>query len=264
MSKADIIVGIQWGDEGKGKIVDKLAQEYDVVCRSQGGHNAGHTIWVDGVRFALHLVPSGILNPKAVNVIVNGVVLNPPSIIKELTQFSDLEGRLLISEKAQLNLPYHSLIDLAREKLKGSNAIGTTGKGIGPAYSDKINRIGHRAGELLNPAKLYESILEYFAQNKIIFDALDIVLPSNEELKGQLEEYSRELSPFIVNTTNYVWKALEENKRVLLEGAQGTMLDIDHGTYPYVTSSNTVSAGACTGLGLNPKDIGTITGITKA
>ena len=144
---------------------------------------------------------SGILNPKAVNVIGNGVVLNPPSIIKELTQFSDLEGRLLISEKAQLNLPYHSLIDLAREKLKGSNAIGTTGKGIGPAYSDKINRIGHRAGELLNPAKLYESILEYFAQNKIIFDALDIVLPSNEELKGQLEEYSRELSPFIVNTT---------------------------------------------------------------
>lgn len=116
MSKADIIVGIQWGDEGKGKIVDKLAQEYDVVCRSQGGHNAGHTIWVDGVRFALHLVPSGILNPKAVNVIGNGVVLNPPSIIKELTQFSDLEGRLLISEKAQLNLPYHSLIDLDKRK----------------------------------------------------------------------------------------------------------------------------------------------------
>jgi len=264
MSKADIIVGIQWGDEGKGKIVDKLAQEYDVVCRSQGGHNAGHTIWVDGVRFALHLVPSGILNPKASNVIGNGVVLNPPSLIKEMEQFSNLEGRLFISDKAQLNLPYHSLIDQAKEKLKGSNAIGTTGKGIGPAYSDKINRVGHRVGELLNPTKLYENIISYFAQNKIIFDALEIALPSNEELKTQIDEYASKLSPFIINTTNYVWKALDENKRVLLEGAQGTMLDIDHGTYPYVTSSNTISAGACTGLGLNPKDIGTITGITKA
>jgi adenylosuccinate synthase len=264
MSKADIIVGIQWGDEGKGKIVDKLAQEYDVVCRSQGGHNAGHTIWVDGVRYALHLVPSGILNPKAVNVIGNGVVLNPPSIIKEMEQFSNLEGRLFISEKAQLNMPYHSLIDIAREKLKGANAIGTTGKGIGPAYSDKINRVGHRVGELLNPSKLFENIINYFEQNKIIFDALEITLPSKEELKTQIDEYSAKLSPFIINTTNFVWDALDENKRVLLEGAQGTMLDIDHGTYPYVTSSNTVSAGACTGLGLNPKDIGTITGITKA
>lgn len=264
MSKADIIVGIQWGDEGKGKIVDKLAQEYDVVCRSQGGHNAGHTIWVDGVRYALHLVPSGILNPKAVNVIGNGVVLNPPSIIKEMEQFSNLEGRLFISEKAQLNMPYHSLIDIAREKLKGASAIGTTGKGIGPAYSDKINRVGHRVGELLNPSKLFENIINYFEQNKIIFDALEITLPSKEELKTQIDEYSAKLSPFIINTTNFVWDALDENKRVLLEGAQGTMLDIDHGTYPYVTSSNTVSAGACTGLGLNPKDIGTITGITKA
>ena len=264
MSKADIIVGIQWGDEGKGKIVDKLAQEYDVVCRSQGGHNAGHTIWVDGVRYALHLVPSGILNPKAVNVIGNGVVLNPPSIIKEMEQFSNLEGRLFISEKAQLNMPYHSLIDIAREKLKGASAIGTTGKGIGPAYSDKINRVGHRVGELLNPSKLFENIISYFEQNKIIFDALEITLPSQEELKTQIDEYSAKLSPFIINTTNFVWDALENDKRVLLEGAQGTMLDIDHGTYPYVTSSNTVSAGACTGLGLNPKDIGTITGITKA
>jgi adenylosuccinate synthase len=264
MSKADIIVGIQWGDEGKGKIVDKLAQEYDVVCRSQGGHNAGHTIWVDGVRYALHLVPSGILNPNASNVIGNGVVLNPPSLIKEMEQFSNLKGRLFISEKAQLNLPYHSLIDIAREKLKGSSAIGTTGKGIGPAYSDKINRVGHRVGELLNPTKLLENIVSYFTQNKIIFDALDIVLPSREELKTQIDEYAEKLSPFIINTTNFVWDALENDKRVLLEGAQGTMLDIDHGTYPYVTSSNTVSAGACTGLGLNPKDIGTITGITKA
>ncbi|MBT6107497.1 MAG: adenylosuccinate synthase, partial [Campylobacteraceae bacterium] len=137
MNTADVIVGIQWGDEGKGKIVDMLAQKYDMVCRSQGGHNAGHTIWVDGVKFALHLVPSGILNPKAINVIGNGVVFAPEAFIKEMKQFDNLEGRLFISDKAHLNLPYHSLIDQAKEKLKGDKAIGTTGKGIGPAYSDK-------------------------------------------------------------------------------------------------------------------------------
>ncbi len=264
MSKADIIVGIQWGDEGKGKIVDKLAQEYDVVCRSQGGHNAGHTIWVDGVRYALHLVPSGILNPNAINIIGNGVVLNPESIIKEMKQFSNLEGRIFISDKAHLNLPYHSLIDIAKEKLKGDAAIGTTGKGIGPAYSDKINRVGHRASELLQPQTLIANILEYFEQNKTIFDALNLNIPSQDEITAQINEYSEKLSKFITNTTNLVWKALEDDKKILLEGAQGTLLDIDHGTYPYVTSSNTVSAGACTGLGLNPKDVGTITGIVKA
>lgn len=265
MMKADVIVGIQWGDEGKGKIVDNLAQKYDMVCRSQGGHNAGHTIWVDGVRYALHLIPSGILNPKAINVIGNGVVLAPESIIKEMSQFDNLEGRLFISDKAHLNLPYHSLIDQAREKLKGDKAIGTTGKGIGPAYSDKINRVGHRVGEILNPKKLCEEVLEYFAQNKAIFDILEIAAPSEKELLEELEGYSKRLSPFITNTTNMVWKALDEDKqKVLLEGAQGTMLDIDHGTYPYVTSSSTVSAGACTGLGLSPKDIGKVTGIVKA
>ena len=264
MSKADLIVGIQWGDEGKGKIVDKLAQEYDMVCRSQGGHNAGHTIWVDGVRYALHLVPSGILNPKAVNIIGNGVVLNPESIIKEMIQFDNLEGRIFISDKAHLNLPYHALIDQAREKLKGDNAIGTTGKGIGPAYADKINRIGHRAGELKNPTKLCASIMSYFKENKVIFDALGVELPNESELLAELNEYSSKLSSFITNTTNMVWQALDEDKKILLEGAQGTLLDIDHGTYPYVTSSSTVSAGACTGLGLNPKDVGVVTGIVKA
>ena len=264
MSKADIIVGIQWGDEGKGKIVDKLAQEYDVVCRSQGGHNAGHTIWVDGVRYALHLVPSGILNPEAINIIGNGVVLNPESIIKEMVQFENLEGRIFISDKAHLNLPYHSLIDIAREKLKGSEAIGTTGKGIGPAYSDKINRVGHRVDELLNPKELCANIEKYFKQNATIFNALDLEVPSMSEVEAQINEYNEKLAPFITNTTNMVWSALDNDKKVLLEGAQGTLLDIDHGTYPYVTSSSTVSAGACTGLGLNPKDIGTITGIVKA
>jgi len=263
--KADLIVGIQWGDEGKGKIVDRLACEYDVVCRSQGGHNAGHTIWVDGVKYALHLIPSGVLNPKAINVVGNGVVLSPESIIKEMEQFENLEGRLFISDKAHLNLPYHSLIDQAREKLKGDKAIGTTGKGIGPTYSDKINRVGMRVGELLNPEKLCASILEYFEQNRAIFDVLEIQTPNKTELLTELQGYKEKLAPYITDTTQMLWRALdEENKRVLLEGAQGTMLDIDHGTYPYVTSSSTVSAGACTGLGINPKDIGKVIGIVKA
>ena len=263
--KADLIVGIQWGDEGKGKIVDRLACEYDMVCRSQGGHNAGHTIWVDGVRFALHLIPSGVLNPKAINVIGNGVVLSPSSLIKEMEQFEGLEGRLYISDKAHLNLSYHALIDQAKERLKGDKAIGTTGKGIGPTYSDKINRNGFRVGELLDPAKLCESVLEYFSQNRAIFDIYDIKTPTSIELLKELEGYNEKLSPFITDTTQMIWKALDEdNKRVLLEGAQGTLLDIDHGTYPYVTSSATVSAGACTGLGINPKDIGKVIGIVKA
>lgn len=263
--KADLIVGIQWGDEGKGKIVDRLACEYDMVCRSQGGHNAGHTIWVDGVKYALHLIPSGVLNPEAINVVGNGVVLSPESIIKEMEQFDNLEGRLYLSDKAHLNLPYHALIDQAKERLKGDKAIGTTGKGIGPAYSDKINRVGFRVGELLDPAKLAASILEYFEQNKAFFEVMQITPQNEMELIAELEGYKEKLAPFITDTTQMVWRALdEENKRILLEGAQGTLLDIDHGTYPYVTSSATVSAGACTGLGINPKDIGKVIGIVKA
>ena len=262
--KADVIVGIQWGDEGKGKIVDMLAQKYDMVCRSQGGHNAGHTIWVDGVKYVLQLIPSGILNPKAINIIGNGVVVSPSNILKEMSQFGSLVRRLYISDKAHLNLPFHALIDQAKERLKGEKAIGTTGKGIGPTYSEKVSRNGFRAGDLLNPSKLCDDILEYFVQNRAIFDVLDIKTPTKTELLNELEDYSSKLAPYITNTTNMVWKALEENKRVLLEGAQGTLLDIDHGTYPYVTSSSTVSGGACTGLGLNPKDIGDITGIVKA
>lgn len=262
--KADLIVGIQWGDEGKGKIVDRLAQEYDMVCRSQGGHNAGHTIWVDGVKYALHLIPSGVLNPDAVNIIGNGVVLCPDAIIDEMKQFDNLEGRLFISDKAHLNMPYHALIDQARERLRGDKAIGTTGKGIGPAYADKIGRTGVRAGELLNPEKLCDRVLEYFEINKAIFDVYEIPTPSKEELLAQVQGYSQKLSAYITDTTQMVWKALDADKKILLEGAQGTMLDIDHGTYPFVTSSSTVSAGACTGLGINPKDIGKVTGIVKA
>lgn len=262
--KADLIVGIQWGDEGKGKIVDLLAQKYDVVARYQGGHNAGHTIVVDGKTHALHLIPSGILNPKAVNIIGNGVVVSPEALIKEMKQFDNLLGRLFVSESAHMILTFHTLIDQAKEKLRGAKAIGTTGRGIGPAYSEKIARAGFRLGELRDVETLSSRIMEYFGQNKAIFEALEIALPSREELVAELTGYAAALVPFLANTTQMAWKMMDDEKKILLEGAQGTMLDIDHGTYPYVTSSSTISAGACTGLGVNPKDIGKVTGIVKA
>ena len=262
--RADLIVGIQWGDEGKGKIVDLMAQEFDAVARYQGGHNAGHTIWVDGVKYALHLIPSGILNPKALNIIGNGVVVCPEALIKEMKQFENLESRLFVSESAHMILNYHIAIDQAKEKMRGDKAIGTTGRGIGPSYADKISRSGHRMGELKDIELLTENIMEHFAQNKAVFEAMDIQLPSKSELQAELIEYAKVLLPFICNTTKMIWDMMKDNKRVLLEGAQGTLLDIDHGTYPYVTSSSTISAGACTGLGISPKDIGNITGIVKA
>lgn len=262
--KADLIVGIQWGDEGKGKIVDLLAQKYDVVARYQGGHNAGHTIVVDGKTHALHLIPSGILNPKAINIIGNGVVVSPEALIKEMKQFENLLGRLFVSESAHMILTFHTLIDQAKEKLRGDKAIGTTGRGIGPAYSEKIARAGFRLGELRDIEVLANRVMDYFSQNKAIFEALEISLPAREELVVELNGYAEKLVPFLANTTQMAWKMMDEGQRILLEGAQGTMLDIDHGTYPYVTSSSTISAGACTGLGLNPKDIGKVTGIVKA
>lgn len=264
MRKADLVVGAQWGDEGKGKIVDMLAQDYDMVCRSQGGHNAGHTIWVDGVRYALHLMPSGVLHKRIVNVIGNGVVVSPEVLISEMAQFDGLEGRLFISDRAHLNLAHHGMIDKAKERLKGDKAIGTTGKGIGPTYADKISRCGRRVGELLEPERLCEALMHDFEENKAIFDALGVKAPGRDELLNELRHYKEVLAPFITNTTRLVWSALDAGKKVLLEGAQGTLLDIDHGTYPYVTSSNTISAGACTGLGLNPKEIGEVVGVIKA
>ena len=262
--KADLIVGIQWGDEGKGKIVDLLAQKYDCVARYQGGHNAGHTIVVDGKTHALHLIPSGILNPKAINIIGNGVVVSPEALIKEMKQFDNLLGRLFVSESAHMILTFHTLIDQAKEKLRGEKAIGTTGRGIGPAYSEKIARAGFRLGELRDVSTLTNRVMEYFEQNSAIFQALEIALPSCEELTVELTTFAEALVPFLANTTQMAWKLMDEDKKILLEGAQGTMLDIDHGTYPYVTSSSTISAGACTGLGVNPKDIGKVTGIVKA
>jgi len=263
-NRADLIVGLQWGDEGKGKIVDHMAQTHDVVCRFAGGHNAGHTIVVDDKTYALHLIPSGVLNPKASNIVGNGVVLSPADFIKEMSQFDNLEGRLFISDKAHLLLPYHASIDQARERMKGDNAIGTTGKGIGPAYGDKIARVGHRVGELHHPEKLMLKIRHHFEENRAIFEAMGVEMPDESALLEELLGYQKVLEPYIVDTTLLVWKALDEGQKILLEGAQGTMLDIDHGTYPFVTSSTTVSAGACSGLGINPKDIGQVTGIAKA
>ena len=264
MSKADVIVGVQWGDEGKGKIVDLLSGGYDMVCRCQGGHNAGHTIVVEGKKIALHQVPSGILHKNIINIIGNGVVLCPAEIIEELKQFGDVSGRLFISDKAHLNLPYHAQIDQAKEKAKGAHAIGTTGKGIGPAYSDKISRSGHRVGELKNPEKLCDAILADFAANKAFLDVLGVKAPAREELLGELKSYEAALGKSIVDTTHMVWEAIDADKKILLEGAQGTLLDIDHGTYPFVTSSNTVTAGSCSGIGLSPKNVGEVIGIIKA
>ena len=263
-NRARLIVGLQWGDEGKGKIVDHMAQTHDYVCRFAGGHNAGHTIVVGQRKYALHLIPSGVLNPDAVNIVGNGVVLSPADFIEEMKQFDNLEGRLFVSDRAHLLLPYHALIDRAREKLKGDKAIGTTGKGIGPAYGDKVARVGHRVGELHDTKKLCDRIMEHFEMNAPIFEVMGLEIPRKEALQKELDAYKASLEPYITNTTLLIRKALCEDKRVLLEGAQGTMLDIDHGTYPYVTSSTTVSAGACSGLGLNHKDIGEVTGIAKA
>lgn len=264
MNKADILVGIQWGDEGKGKIVDRLCAEYDYVCRSAGGHNAGHTIVVNGEKYALHIMPSGVLHPNCKNIIGNGVVLNPEVLISEMAQFDNLEGRLFISNRAHLNLPHHALIDKAKEKSKGENAIGTTGKGIGPSYADKISRTGHRVCELLEPEKLCYDLLKDYENNKNLYEALEIKAPEQGELLNNLKRYKEILSPYICDTTRLIWQALEEDKKVLLEGAQGSLLDIDHGTYPYVTSSSTISAGALCGLGLNPHQVGKVIGIVKA
>lgn len=256
----DLIVGLQWGDEGKGKIVDLVAKNYDIVIRSQGGHNAGHTVVVDGKKYALHLLPSGVLNKNAVNIIANGVVVYPKQLIKEIKNFKDL--KLLISDKAHMILKHHIEIDEAREKLRGKNAIGTTKRGIGPAYSDKVTRIGVRMGDLLDIDKLLEKLNDYYKINKGYFEYLGVNIPKMDELKKELLEYQKELKHLITDTTKYIWDNLDKN--ILLEGAQATLLDIDHGTYPYVTSSNTIASGALTGSGIAPKHLNKVTGIAKA
>ena len=257
MSKCDVVVGIQWGDEGKGKIVDNLAREYDIVTRYQGGHNAGHTIVVNGKKIALHLVPSGILYDKTLNLIGNGVVLNARAFLDEVAQFGEAKNRVFISPKAHLILPIHELIDKAKESDE-KTAIGTTCKGIGPAYTDKVGRVGFRVGDLCD-------IERFIARLTAHFDSLKgLNLPDFSAVESEIRAYAKELQPFIKDTDSIMWEAIESGKKILLEGAQGSMLDIDHGTYPFVTSSTTLTAGACSGSGIAPRDLGEIIGIAKA
>lgn len=257
MSKCDVVVGIQWGDEGKGKIVDNLARDYDIVVRYQGGHNAGHTVVADGKKIGLHLVPSGILCDKVLNLIGNGVVLNAKAFLDEIAQFGEAKNRVFISPKAHLILPCHELIDKARESDE-KNAIGTTCKGIGPAYTDKVGRVGFRVGDLCD-------IERFLARLKTRWDSIQgLNLPNFSDVEVEIRDYAKQLKPFIKDTNAILWEAIENNKKILLEGAQGSMLDIDHGTYPFVTSSTTLTAGACSGSGIAPKDIGEVIGIAKA
>lgn len=262
MRKCDVVVGIQWGDEGKGKIVDNLAKNYDVVVRYQGGNNAGHTIVVNNKKIALHLIPSGILYPNCINVIGNGVVLNPDAFLKELNEFDNTKGRIFISNKAHLILSYHELLDKAKED--SINSIGTTKKGIGPAYVDKIGRNGFRVGELLEVDKLIDKVYKYLNHISYYENIYNIKLPTMDELAHTLKEASNKLKPYIADTTYLLWEYMDNNKKILLEGAQGSMLDIDHGTYPFVTSSNTISAGASSGSGIPPNKINNIIGVAKA
>ena len=262
----DLIVGVQWGDEGKGKIVDKLAKEYDYIVRYQGGHNAGHTIVVDGKKYALHLMPSGILYPKCKNIIGNGVVISLEALIKEIEQFEslgDLRGRLFISDRAHLITPYHQMLDLAREN-NAKNAIGTTKNGIGPAYSDKVARVGLRVSDLRDLKMLEQKLASYKEQIAYLQDLYDLTLPSVESIMQNINAIAPKILPLITDTTKLLWDGLDEGKNILLEGAQGSMLDIDHGTYPFVTSSSTISAGSSSGSGIPPNRIEKIIGITKA
>ncbi len=265
--KVDVLLGLQWGDEGKGKIVDVLTPEYEIVARFQGGPNAGHTLEFDGQKYVLRSVPSGIFQGNNKNIIGNGVVLDPALFKAEIEALEktghDLKKRLLISKKAHLILPTHCLLDACYESAKGNSKIGTTGKGIGPTYTDKVSRNGLRVGDILhNFDEKYEAIKSRHLQilTQYRFDASS--LPSIEkkwfEGLAKLKEFE------FVDSEHYINKASREGKKILAEGAQGTMLDIDFGSYPYVTSSNTIAAGACTGLGVPPSGIGEVYGIFKA
>ncbi|WP_104697436.1 MULTISPECIES: adenylosuccinate synthase [unclassified Helicobacter] len=260
---ADLIVGIQWGDEGKGKIVDKLAKEYDYVVRYQGGHNAGHTIVVDDKKYALHLMPSGILYPQCKNIIGNGVVVSLEALTKEMQQYQNLDGRFFISDRAHIITPYHQILDSAKENIL-KEAIGTTKKGIGPAYSDKVSRSGFRIGDLNNLDIFYQKLQDYYEGIKSLESIYNITFPSPDSVFKQIQQLSPSILPFITDTTKLLWDGIDQGKKILLEGAQGSMLDIDHGTYPFVTSSTTISAGASSGTGIPPKEFHHIIGVAKA
>jgi adenylosuccinate synthase len=264
MSKADIVVGIQWGDEGKGRIVDLYAQEYDVVARFGGGDNAGHQIKVGETDIALRIVPSGVLNPHVELFIGGGTVVSLNGLLDELDRLAGIgidTSRVKISDRAHIVFPYHSAADRASEKARGSSAIGTTGRGIGPAYVDKVARSGIMFADLRRPEALADKIRANL--NRVA--SLDgEALPGEADLVAQTLDASLRLAPHVVDGVAYIHEKLERDKRVLIEGAQGSLLDVGYGTYPYVTSSHTIAGGACTGLGVGPTAIGRVVGVVKA
>ncbi|MFP5378823.1 MAG: adenylosuccinate synthase [Vicinamibacteria bacterium] len=259
------VLGAQWGDEGKGKIVDLLTPHYSIVARYQGGHNAGHTVYVSGRKFVLHLIPSGILHDGVTCVIGNGVVVDPVALFKEIDELAalgiDVGDRLMVSEKAHLILPYHRELDILSEARRGERKIGTTSRGIGPAYEDKIGRRGVRVCDLADGQALADEVRENVqARNRIIKDStLDWKAVYDEYL-----EHGERLRQWTGDVSLFLDRAMRAGRRVLFEGAQGTLLDIDHGTYPYVTSSNASIGGVCTGLGVPPRAIGGVLGVAKA
>ena len=267
--KSAVILGAQWGDEGKGKIVDVLSEKFSVVARYAGGHNAGHTVIIAGKKFVLQLIPCGVLRPECKGVIGNGVVLDPMAFLSEVKKLKDaglkIDGQLFVSNRAQVILPYHRMIELAAENAPGRTKIGTTSRGIGPAYEDKMHRSGLRVVDLLNPALLRTHIENACHEKNTIAAALFGTAPLDP--KTMYEEYARaaeQVSPFVTDTAVLLNEAIRAGKKVMFEGAQGALLDIDHGTYPFVTSSSSTSGGAVTGTGVGPTSIGTVIAVTKA
>ena len=269
MGKNVVVLGTQWGDEGKGKIVDLLTESAAAVVRFQGGHNAGHTLVIDGKKTVLHLIPSGVLRKGVECIIGNGVVLAPDALLEEL-EMLEKEGvpateRLKLSEACQLILPYHVALDMARERARGNKAIGTTGRGIGPAYEDKISRRGLRLGDMLDTERFTEKLKEVMEYHnyalKNYFKAEEV---SYEKVLEDSLRMAEKLRPMVIDVPYTLHQMRKDGKNIMFEGAQGTLLDIDHGTYPYVTSSSTTAGGACTGSGVGPKNIDYILGITKA
>lgn len=263
-----VLVGLQWGDEGKGKIIDVLTAENDVVIRYQGGSNAGHTVEIGDKKYVLHLVPSGIFRDNVLNIVGNGVVMDPVAMCEEIRELKakgvECHGRLEISGRAQVVFAYHKAMDGLNESQLGENKIGTTKRGIGPCYSDKINRVGIRAADLCSPVRLEKLFRERMAEtNALLKEAGESELDTEAEWK-KLAEAARELAPLVTDTVLSVNRQLQAGKRVLFEGAQGTWLDVDFGTYPYVTSSNTTAGGACTGAGISPVHVTDVVGIAKA
>jgi adenylosuccinate synthase len=267
--KSAVILGAQWGDEGKGKIVDVLSEKFSVVARYAGGHNAGHTVIIKGKKFVLQLIPCGVLRPECKGVIGNGVVLDPMAFLNEVKKLKDaglpVDGQLFVSNRAQVILPYHRMIELAAENAPGRTKIGTTSRGIGPAYEDKMHRSGLRVVDLLNSALLRTHIENACHEKNTIAHALFGTAPLDP--KAMYEEYARaaeQVAPFVTDTAVLLNQAIDNGGKVMFEGAQGALLDIDHGTYPFVTSSSSTAGGAVTGTGVGPTRIGTVIGVTKA